>query len=153
MKVVILAGGYGSRLGEETERKPKPMVEINGYPILWHIMKHYHSYGFDDFVILCGYKGHAIKEYFVNYCLHHSDVVVDTTKQRATYSNNQAERWRAMPMRRGGNGVSATIPPDYTDSSFHLQFYVSAVAGDRVVLAPGLRDTLDNEPYLTALQV
>jgi glucose-1-phosphate cytidylyltransferase len=101
MKVVILAGGYGSRLFEETERRPKPMVEINGYPILWHIMKHYYAYGFDDFVILCGYKGHAIKEYFVNYCLHHSDVVVDTTKQRATYSNNQAERWRVTLLDTG----------------------------------------------------
>lgn len=101
MKVVILAGGYGSRLFEETERKPKPMVEVNGSPILWHIMKHYYAYGFDDFVILCGYKGHAIKEYFTNYCLHHSDVVVDTTKQRVAYSNNQSERWRVTLLDTG----------------------------------------------------
>lgn len=74
MKVVILAGGLGSRLSEETENKPKPMVEIGGKPILWHIMKIYSSYGINDFIICCGYKGYVIKEYFNNYSLHNSDV-------------------------------------------------------------------------------
>ena len=69
MKVLILAGGYGTRLGEETDVKPKPMVEIGGKPILWHIMKSYSEHGFNDFVVLCGYKGHKIKEYFANYYL------------------------------------------------------------------------------------
>lgn len=101
MKVVILAGGYGSRLFEETELKPKPMIEIGGRPILWHIMRHYYSYGFDDFVILCGYKAHLIKEYFVNYCLHNSDVVVDTASGSASYSNCSAERWRVSLLDTG----------------------------------------------------
>jgi glucose-1-phosphate cytidylyltransferase len=74
MKAVILAGGLGSRLSEETENKPKPMVEIGGKPILWHIMKIYSSYGINDFIICCGYKGYVIKEYFNNYSLHNSDV-------------------------------------------------------------------------------
>ncbi len=75
MKVLILAGGYGSRLSEETDMKPKPMVEIGGKPILWHIMKIYSYYGFNDFIILLGYKGYIIKEFFANYHLHQCDVV------------------------------------------------------------------------------
>jgi len=74
MKVVILAGGFGTRLSEETSLKPKPMVEIGGKPILWHIMKIYSHYGFNDFIICLGYKGYAIKEYFANYFMHHCDV-------------------------------------------------------------------------------
>ena len=77
MKVVILAGGFGTRLSEETDIKPKPMVEIGGKPILWHIMKTYSSFGFDEFVILLGYRGYVIKEYFSNYFLHMSDVTID----------------------------------------------------------------------------
>ncbi len=81
MKVMILAGGLGTRLGEETTLKPKPMVEIGGYPILWHIMKIYSHYGFDDFIVLTGYKSHVIKEYFVNYYQQYSDITVDLKKQ------------------------------------------------------------------------
>ena len=77
MKVLILAGGFGTRLSEETEVKPKPMIEIGGKPILWHIMKTYSQYGFNDFVVLLGYKGYIIKEYFANYFLHQSDVTID----------------------------------------------------------------------------
>ena len=75
MKAVILAGGLGTRLSEETDLKPKPMVEIGGKPILWHIMKMYASHGIQDFIVCCGYKGYVIKEYFNNYLLHHSDVI------------------------------------------------------------------------------
>ena len=78
MKVVILAGGLGSRLAEETHLKPKPMVEIGGRPILWHIMKLYHSHGLSDFIICCGFRGYVIKEYFANYALHMSDMTFDT---------------------------------------------------------------------------
>jgi len=74
MKVVILAGGSGTRLSEETDLKPKPMIEIGGKPIIWHIMKIYSSYGFNDFIICCGYQGYLIKEYFANYFLHQADV-------------------------------------------------------------------------------
>ena len=77
MKVVILAGGLGTRLSEETHLKPKPMVEIGGKPIIWHIMKNFSSHGFNEFIICCGYKGYVIKEYFANYLLHNSDVTIN----------------------------------------------------------------------------
>lgn len=85
MKVVLLAGGLGSRLSEETQLRPKPMVEIGGHPILWHIMMHYSRYGFSDFIICLGYKGYFIKEYFANYVLHRSDVTVDLASNRIDY--------------------------------------------------------------------
>jgi glucose-1-phosphate cytidylyltransferase len=94
MKVVILAGGIGSRLSEETGVKPKPMVEIGGRPILWHIMKIYSYYGFDDFIICLGYKGYVIKEYFINYCLHMSDVTVDIRNNTMDIHQNLAEPWK-----------------------------------------------------------
>src|SRR5690606_26273828 len=94
MKVAILAGGYGTRLSEETDKRPKPMVEIGDRPILWHILKFYSSFGFNDFVILLGYKGYYIKEYFANYMLHASDVTVDMTQNSVQYHNNRAEPWR-----------------------------------------------------------
>jgi glucose-1-phosphate cytidylyltransferase len=101
MKVAILAGGYGTRLSEETELKPKPMVEIGGKPILWHIMKHYYAAGFDDFVILSGYKSFLIKEYFVNYSLHRSDVVVKAAENKLEFSNNQSEKWQVTILDTG----------------------------------------------------
>jgi glucose-1-phosphate cytidylyltransferase len=94
MKAVILAGGYGTRLSEETDIRPKPMVEIGGYPILWHIMKHYSSYGINEFVILLGYKGYYIKEYFANYYLHRSDVTIDTANNKLEIHNNNSENWK-----------------------------------------------------------
>ena len=94
MKVLILAGGLGSRLSEETNLKPKPMVEIGGKPILWHIMKIYSSFGFNEFVILCGYKGYLIKEYFVNYYSHMSDMTIDMTKNTIIHHKNHAEPWQ-----------------------------------------------------------
>ena len=94
MKVLILAGGLGSRLSEETSLKPKPMVEIGGRPILWHIMKTYSYYGFNEFIILCGYKGYMIKEYFSNYYSHMSDLTIDMTNNTITHHSNQAEPWK-----------------------------------------------------------
>ena len=94
MKVLILAGGLGSRLSEETSLKPKPMVEIGGRPILWHIMKIYSSYGFNEFIILCGYKGYMIKEFFAHYFLHTSDMTIDMTSNTITHHNNHAEPWK-----------------------------------------------------------
>lgn len=94
MKVLILAGGLGSRLSEETSLKPKPMVEIGGRPILWHIMKIYSSSGFNEFIILCGYKGYLIKEYFVNYFNHMSDITIDMESNTITHLNNYAEPWK-----------------------------------------------------------
>jgi glucose-1-phosphate cytidylyltransferase len=93
MKVVILAGGFGTRLSEETTVRPKPMVEIGGRPILWHIMKLYSAHGFDDFVICCGYKGYVIKEYFANYVLHGSDVTFDLKSGSEEIHSRSSEPW------------------------------------------------------------
>ncbi len=93
MKVVILAGGLGSRLGEETDIKPKPMVEIGGRPMLWHIMKIYSSQGFNDFLVLLGYKGYYIKEYFFNYFLHHSDLTIDLATNQMQVHCTRSEPW------------------------------------------------------------
>ena len=94
MKVVLLAGGLGSRLSEETSLRPKPMVEIGGKPILWHIMKIYSHYGYNEFVICLGYKGYVIKEYFANYFLHQSDVTIDIAENKLEVHNSHAEPWK-----------------------------------------------------------
>jgi glucose-1-phosphate cytidylyltransferase len=94
VKAVILAGGLGTRISEETESKPKPMVEIGGMPILWHILKLYSTHGVNDFIICCGYKGYVIKEYFANYFLHMSDVTFDMVKNEMIVHNKYAEPWR-----------------------------------------------------------
>ena len=94
MKAVILAGGLGTRISEETSMRPKPMVEIGGRPILWHIMKIYSAHGINDFVICCGYKGYMIKEYFANYFLHMSDVTFDIANNKMEVHQKYAEPWR-----------------------------------------------------------
>jgi glucose-1-phosphate cytidylyltransferase len=94
MKAVILAGGLGTRISEETHLKPKPMIEIGGYPILWHIMKMFSAHGIDDFIICCGYKGYVIKEYFANYFLHMSDVTFCMKDNTMKVHQNNAEPWR-----------------------------------------------------------
>lgn len=94
MKAVILAGGLGTRLSEETETRPKPMIDIGGKPILWHIMKIYSHYGINDFVVCLGYRGYYIKEYFSNYFLHMSDVTIDMVENQTIVHNRMAEPWR-----------------------------------------------------------
>jgi glucose-1-phosphate cytidylyltransferase len=94
MKVVILAGGYGTRISEESSVRPKPMVEIGGWPILWHIMKIYSHYNLTDFIICLGYKGYVIKEYFANYFLHRSDVTFDLKQNKMEVHQNGVEPWR-----------------------------------------------------------
>lgn len=94
MKVVLLAGGFGTRLSEETVLKPKPMVEIGGMPILWHIMKIYSAHGYNDFIVCLGYKGYLIKEYFANYFLHKSDVTIDLADNSIKVLDSQAEPWK-----------------------------------------------------------
>ena len=94
MKAVILAGGLGTRIAEETHLKPKPMIEIGGMPILWHIMKCYSHYGINDFIICCGYRGYVIKEYFANYFLHMSDVTFDMANNRMEVLQHKAEPWK-----------------------------------------------------------
>ena len=94
MKAVILAGGLGTRISEETSLRPKPMVEIGGRPILWHILKIYAQHGVNDFIICCGYKGYIIKEFFANYFLHTSDVTFDMHDNKMTVHQSVAEPWR-----------------------------------------------------------
>lgn len=108
MKVVLLAGGFGTRLSEETDIRPKPMVEIGGKPILWHIMKIYSTYGFNDFVVLLGYKGYYIKEYFANYFLHQSDVTIDMVSNKMEVHNNSAEPWKVTLLDTGLNSMTGT---------------------------------------------
>ncbi len=107
MKVVILAGGFGTRISEESYLKPKPMLEIGGKPILWHIMKEYSHYGFNDFVICCGYKQHIVKEWFADYYLYNSDVTFDfSNENKMTIHNNVAEPWRVTLVDTGLNTMT-----------------------------------------------
>ena len=101
MKAVILAGGLGTRLAEETQVRPKPMVEIGGHPILWHIMKSYSSHGIDDFIVCCGYRGYMIKEYFANYFLHMSDVTFDLVDNEMEVHERHSEPWRVTLVETG----------------------------------------------------
>jgi glucose-1-phosphate cytidylyltransferase len=106
MKVVILAGGFGTRLSEETGVKPKPMVEIGGKPMLWHIMKIYAAAGIDDFIICLGYKGHVIKDYFASYSLHMSDVTFDLSRNEMQVHKNGTESWRVTLVDTGENTMT-----------------------------------------------
>lgn len=130
MKVVILAGGLGTRLSEETIVKPKPMVEIGGKPILWHIMKIYSHYGFNEFVICLGYKGYLIKEYFANYFRHESDITVDFTTNTTQIHNSKAEPWKVTMIETGtetmtGGRVKRIQP--YTDGKPFMLTYGDGV--------------------------
>lgn len=106
MKAVILAGGLGTRLSEETSIRPKPMVEIGGEPILWHIMKIFHAHGIKEFIICCGYKGFVIKEYFANYVLNHADVTFDTSARKIEIHQSNAEDWTVTVVDTGLNTMT-----------------------------------------------
>jgi len=106
MKAVILAGGLGTRISEETDLKPKPMVEIGGKPILWHIMKMYSFHGVNEFIICCGYKGYVIKEYFANYFLHQSDVTFDMSTNNMEVNHERAEPWKVTLVDTGDNTMT-----------------------------------------------
>ncbi len=108
MKVVILAGGMGARLSEETGLRPKPMIEIGARPILWHIMKIYSSYGFNDFLVLLGYRGYQIKEYFSNYFLYNSNVTFDLAKNKATIHNHKCEPWQVTLIDTGRDAMTGS---------------------------------------------
>jgi glucose-1-phosphate cytidylyltransferase len=126
MKVVILAGGLGTRLSEETDLKPKPMVEIGGKPILWHIMKIYSAHGFNEFIICCGYKGFVIKEYFANYFLHQADITIDLAKNSLEVHHSQAESWKITLVDTGVNTMTGgrikRIQPYINNESFMLTY-------------------------------
>ncbi|PKN16207.1 MAG: glucose-1-phosphate cytidylyltransferase, partial [Deltaproteobacteria bacterium HGW-Deltaproteobacteria-23] len=125
MKVVILAGGLGTRLSEETVVRPKPMVEIGGKPILWHIMKLYSHYGFNDFVICLGFKGYVIKEYFSNYFLHMSDVTFDMRSNSMEVHQKYAEPWKVTLVDTGADSMTGgrvrRVAP-YLDGTFMLTY-------------------------------
>ena len=106
MKVLILAGGFGTRISEESHLRPKPMIEIGEMPILWHIMKYYSSYGYNDFIILAGYKQYVIKEYFANYFLHNSDVTFDLSNNQMEVHHNMNEPWRVTIVDTGLNTMT-----------------------------------------------
>ncbi|UCB56941.1 MAG: glucose-1-phosphate cytidylyltransferase [Candidatus Omnitrophota bacterium] len=126
MKVVILAGGVGSRLSEETDSKPKPMVEIGGKPILWHIMKIYSHFGLNDFIICLGYKGYMIKEYFANYWLHMSDVTFDMKNNKSEILQNYAEPWKITLVGTGHDTMTGgrikRIKPYIGNETFMLTY-------------------------------
>lgn len=132
MKAVILAGGLGTRISEETHLKPKPMIEIGGKPILWHIMKLYSAHGVNDFVICCGYKGYVIKEYFANYFLHMSDVTFDMTSNQMHVHEQHAEPWK-VTLVDTGDGTSTggrlkRVAPYIRDESAFCFTYGDGVA-------------------------
>ena len=106
MKVAILAGGFGTRISEESHLKPKPMIEIGEMPILWHIMKYYSSYGFRDFIILAGYKQYVIKEFFANYFLHNADITFDMSNNQMEVHNNASEDWKVTVVDTGLNTMT-----------------------------------------------
>jgi glucose-1-phosphate cytidylyltransferase len=126
MKAVILAGGFGTRISEESGVRPKPMVEIGGKPILWHIMKIYSSHGINEFVICCGYKGHMIKEYFSNYFLHRSDVTFDLEKNQMEVHCRNSEPWRVTLIDTGENvmtgGRIKRVSDHIKDDTFCLTY-------------------------------
>ena len=127
MKVVLLAGGFGTRISEESHLKPKPMIEIGGKPILWHIMKEYSHYGYNDFIICCGYKQYVIKEWFADYALHNSDVTFDFTQGgKMTVHNNFSEPWKVTLVDTGLNTMTGgrvkRIQPYVGDETFMLTY-------------------------------
>lgn len=127
MKVVILAGGRGTRLSEETHLRPKPMVEIGGRPILWHIMKIYAAHGLTDFILCLGYRGYMIKEYFYNYFLHQADVTIDMARNTVEYHNSRSEPWRVTLVDTGestetGGRVKRIAPYLGNDDAFCLTY-------------------------------
>lgn len=137
MEVVILAGGLGSRLSEETYLKPKPMVEIGGKPILWHIMKYYSTYGFNNFIICCGYKGYVIKEYFINYAHHSSDINISLKNKTVTTINNNSEDWNIKLIDTG----------EYTQTGGRIKRILKYIESDNFLLTygDGLSDVNINE--------
>lgn len=127
MKVVLLAGGYGTRLSEVTDVRPKPMVEVGGRPILWHIMKIYSHYGFNDFIVCLGYKGYVLKEYFTNYMLHEArDVTVDVAKNTVEMSSGAREPWKVTLVETGldtmTGGRLARVKPYIGDETFCMTY-------------------------------
>jgi glucose-1-phosphate cytidylyltransferase len=155
MKVLILAGGYGTRISEESDLRPKPMLEIGGKPILWHIMKQYSHYGFKEFVILLGYKSYMIKEYFANYYLHHSDVTIDTANQRLEIHNNYSEDWKITLVDTGINtmtGGRVKRAKDYIGNKTFLLTYGDGVSNVNLTELINFHKTHGKKMTMTSVQ-
>ncbi|GAB4513410.1 MAG: glucose-1-phosphate cytidylyltransferase [Roseibium sp.] len=154
MKAVILAGGLGTRISEESHLKPKPMIEIGGRPILWHIMKIYAAHGISDFVICCGYKGYVIKEYFANYFLHMSDVTFHMDENRMEVHRRQAEPWKVTLVDTGEatmTGGRIKRVADHIDGTFCLT-YGDGVADVRIGALVDQHRASGLEATVTAIQ-
>ena len=154
MKVLILAGGLGTRLSEETKLIPKPMVEIGGKPILWHIMKSYSYYGFNDFIILTGYKSHVIKEYFVNYYQRYSDITVDMLNKTVEVHRTQTEPWKVTMLYTGENTMTGSRikkAQKYTGDEPFLLTYGDGVSD--VNISELIKNHKESKKYLTLTAV
>ena len=155
MKVVILAGGLGTRLSEETASRPKPMVEIGERPILWHIMKSYSHYGFNDFVVCLGYKGYVIKEYFSNYFLHMSDVTFDMSDNSMAIHQNAAEPWRVTLVDTGAEtqtGGRIKRVRDYIGDETFMLTYGDGVSDVDLATLVDFHHAHGKEATITAVQ-
>ena len=154
MKAVILAGGLGTRLSEETISKPKPMVEIGGKPILWHIMKTYSYYGINDFIICCGYKGYVIKEYFQNYYLHQSDVTFDMKDNNMIVHKERVEPWRISLIDTGADSMTGgrlkRVEPYVRNEDFFCLTYGDGLADINISKLISFHKTHGKEATLTA---
>ena len=156
MKVVILAGGLGTRLSEETENMPKPMIEIGGKPIIWHIMKSYSSYGFNDFVILLGYKGYVIKEYFYNYFIHQSDITVDLSDNNIEIHQNNSENWKVTLVDTGVNtmtGGRVKRAKKYLNNETFMLTYGDGVSDVNIQELMKFHQSQDKKITMTAVQI
>ncbi|MCK4751414.1 MAG: glucose-1-phosphate cytidylyltransferase, partial [Bacteroidales bacterium] len=154
MKVVILAGGYGTRISEESGIRPKPMVEVGGMPIIWHIMKIYASHGFNEFIICCGYKGYVIKEYFSNYFLHNSDITFDMKNNKMEVHRKTAEDWKVTLIDTGEitmTGGRIKRIRDFIDGTFCLT-YGDGVTDLNISELIGFHQAEDSLVTLTAVQ-
>ena len=155
MKAVILAGGYGTRLSEETGTIPKPLVEIGGRPILWHIMKIYEAAGIRDFIVCCGYKGHLIKRYFADYALAHSDITVDLARNGITIDRPAAEPWRVTLADTGQDTMTGgrlkRVAPYVRDETFCMT-YGDGVADIDIRAAIAFHRAEGTEATVTAVQ-
>jgi len=154
MKVVLLAGGLGTRISEETSVRPKPMVEVGGKPILWHIMKIYAAHGLTDFIVCCGYKGYLIKEYFANYFLHMSDVTIDLGKNSLEVHQKKAEPWRVTLVDTGETtqtGGRLRRVRDYIDGDFCMT-YGDGVGSVNITELLSFHRTHGKQATMTAVQ-
>ncbi len=156
MKAVILAGGLGTRISEETHLKPKPMIEIGGKPILWHILKMYSAHGIHDFVICCGYKGYVIKEYFANYFLHMSDVTFDMANHQMEVHERHAEPWRVTLVDTGDNtqtgGRLKRVAPYVKDEAAFCFTYGDGVSDVNIAASIAFHQQHGKRATVTAVQ-